>query len=172
MRLIVRKASVRWRLGARAGARVLTTESGRLTRASFSLAHDRIRKGDTDPVELIAAAHAGSFALALAGELGQKALGSGEALITAEVTLERLPAGWAIANIHLNVVAQLPSLSQGAFIDATLRAKASCLVSRALRPTISMNAKLENASPHRKRKLIPANRPLLRGAGSRRTGNR
>jgi hypothetical protein len=59
------------------------------------------------------------------------------------VTIEHLAAGWTIMNIHLNVVARLPRLSQGEFIDATVRAKRNCLVSRALRPTVSMNARLD-----------------------------
>jgi osmotically inducible protein OsmC len=67
----------------------------------------------------------------------------GDIATTATVTLEHLAAGWTIINIHLNVIARLPRLTQGEFIDATVRAKTSCVVSRLLRTNISMNAKLE-----------------------------
>lgn len=143
MQLIIRKASVRWVAGADGGARAVTTDSGTLTAARFSSGHLHRANADTNSAELIAAAHAGSFSVSLAGELGKKALAAGDILVSAAVTVERLPAGWTITNIHLNVVARLPHLTQGEFIDATVRAKTSCLISRALRPTVSMNAKLE-----------------------------
>lgn len=85
-----------------------------------------------------------SFSAALAVELGLKTAAEGEIVTTTTVAMERLPAGWTIVNIHLNVVARLPRMSQGDFIDATLRAKTSSVISRALRPNVSMNAKLEN----------------------------
>ena len=66
-----------------------------------------------------------------------------DVIVTATVTLEHLAAGWTIMNIHLNVIARLPKVTQSRFIDATVRAKTSCLVSRLLRANISMNAKLE-----------------------------
>lgn len=143
MQFVIRKASVRWVAGAHGGAPVATTDSGALTRVLFSHSHLRRRNSDTNSAELLAAAHAGSFSLSLAEELGKAALGRGEIDISAAVALEHLAAGWTIMNIHLNVVARLPNLSQGEFIDATVRAKRNCLVSRALRPTVSMNAKLD-----------------------------
>jgi osmotically inducible protein OsmC len=75
--------------------------------------------------------------------MGRAALSAGDILTSAAVTLERLAAGWTILNIHLDVVARLPNATQGRFIDAAVRAKTNCLVSRVLRATISMNAKLE-----------------------------
>lgn len=146
MDIVVRKASVRWVGGARRGTRAVTTDSGVLTRAPFSRAHNRRQNSDTDSAELIAAAHAGSFSIAVADELGRVARAAGEIVIAAAVTLQHLAAGWTITNIHLSVIARLPRLSQGEFIDATVRAKASCLVSRALRATVSMNARLEKVA--------------------------
>ena len=143
MQLVIRKASVRWVAGAQGGVRVATTEGGALAGVRFSDGHLRRRNSDTNSAELLAAAHAGSFSLSLAEELGKAARGRGEIDISAAVTLQHLASGWTIVNIHLNVVARLPSLFQGEFIDATVRAKRNCLVSRALRPTVSMNAKLE-----------------------------
>jgi lipoyl-dependent peroxiredoxin len=143
MNLIIRKASVRWKGGAKGGTTAMTTESGVLKQAKFSTGIPLKSGGATDPAELIAAAHAGSFSLALSNELGLKTSAMGEIVTTATVTLENLTAGWTIMNVHLNVIAKLPKLTQGEFIDATVRAKTDCLVSRSLRANISMNAKLE-----------------------------
>ena len=144
MNLIIRKASVHWKGGANGGTRSVTTESGVLKRARFSLdAPLKNNDSHTDPAELIAAAHASSFSLALSKELGLKAVVAGEIVTSATVTLEYLAAGWTIMNIHLNVVARLPKMTQDKFIDATVHAKTKCLVSRALLANISMNAKLE-----------------------------
>jgi osmotically inducible protein OsmC len=144
MNLIIRKASVRWKGGAKGGTRAVTTESGVLKRAKFSLGVPLNDHGShTDPAELIAAAHASSFSLALSKELGLKVFAAGEIVTAATVTMEHLAAGWTIMNIHLNVVARLPRMTQGRFIDATVRAKTNCVVSRLMRANISMNAKLE-----------------------------
>lgn len=143
MKLIMRKASACWKGGSRGGTRALTTGSGALKQADYSLCFPLREDSGTDPAELIAAAHAASFALALSQELGLAGSASGDIVTTATVTLERVAAGWTIMNIHLNIVARLPKVTQGRFIDATVRAKTSCLVSRLLRANISMNAKLE-----------------------------
>lgn len=143
MNLIIRKASVRWKGNGKGGTRKVTTNSGVLKRAKFSLGLPSENNSHTDPAELIAAAHASSFSLALSNELGLRDSASGEILTAATVTLERLAAGWTVMNIHLNVLAKLPKVTQGGFIDATVRAKTNCVVSRLLRANISMNAKLE-----------------------------
>ncbi len=143
MHLIIRKASVLWKGGARRGTRVVTTDSGVLKRAKFSLGLPLNNKSHTDPAELMAAAHASSFSLALSNELGLSASAAGEIVTAVTVTLEHLATGWTVVNIHLNVLARLPKVTQGRFIDASVRAKTNCVVSRLLRANISMNAKLE-----------------------------
>jgi len=143
MKLVMQKASVHWKGGVDGGTRSMTTESGMLKHVHYSLGIPFRENSGTNPAELIAAAHAGSFSLALSNELGPASSASGEIVITATVTLEHLAAGWTIMNIHLNVVARLPKVTQSKFIDATVRAKTSCLVSRLLRANISMNARLE-----------------------------
>jgi lipoyl-dependent peroxiredoxin len=143
MKLIMRKATVQWKGGSNGGTRAITTESGALKQARYSAGIPFRENSGTNPAELIAAAHAASFSLALSNELGLARSPRSDIVTTATVTLEHLPAGWTIMNIHLNVLARLPRLTQGEFIDATLRAKTSCLVSRLLRATVSMNAKLE-----------------------------
>ncbi len=145
MKLMVSKASVRWKGGSRGGTRVMRTESGLLKQAQFSSGIPFRNGAGTNPAELIAAAHAGSFSLALSKELGRAAFAASDIVTSATVTLEHLVVGWTVRKIHLNVIARLPKVTQGEFIDATLRAKTSCLVSRLLRANISMNAKLEKS---------------------------
>ena len=143
MNVMMRKAAVHWKGGIGGGTRAMTTESGVLKRARFSPALPLAKTSHTDPVELIAAAHAGSFSLALSNELRLKPSAAGEIVTTATVTLECLAALWTIVDIHLDVAARLPGITQNRFIDATVRAKTKCLVSRLLRATISMTARLE-----------------------------
>jgi lipoyl-dependent peroxiredoxin len=143
MNLMIRKASVLWKGGVKGGTRAVTTESGILKHAKFSMGIPLKNHARTDPAELIAAAHASSFSLALSNELKLKKLAAGNIITIATVTLEHRAAGWTIMNIHLGVLARIPKMSQSKFIDATVRAKTNCLVSRLLRATISMNAKLE-----------------------------
>ena len=118
--------------------------SGALRRTSICPGFPPLRSPNTDPAELIAAAHAGSFSLALSDELSSAGTASDHILTTVTVTLEHLTAGWTIMNIHLDVIAKLLKVSQSKFIDATIRAKTRCLVTRLLRTNVSMNAKLEN----------------------------
>lgn len=150
MKLILEKASVRWQGGSNGGTRAMTTKSGALNKTGISLGIPFTKNSGTNPAELIAAAHAASFSLALAHELRLAGSASGDIVVTATVTLEHLATGWTIMNVHLNVIARLPRVTQSRFIGATVRAQASCLVSRSLRANISMNAKLEPRSARKK----------------------
>jgi lipoyl-dependent peroxiredoxin len=143
VKLIMRKASVHWTGRRQRDAAVVSTESGVLQHARFASAIPFKNDSAIDPVELIAAALAGSFTLALSNELGQGKAVSGNIATTATVTMEHLPAGWMIMNIHLNVMARLPRVTQAQFIDSIVRAKTNCLISRLLRANTSMNARLE-----------------------------
>lgn len=147
--LIIRKASVVWK-GGNCGSRTVTTDSGVLKRAKFSPGLPLKGNSRTDPAELIAAAHASSFSSALSTELGLRASAVGEIITAATVTLEHLPAGWTIINIHLNVLARLPKVTQARFIHATVRAETNCMMSRLLRANISMNARLEKLDASKK----------------------
>jgi osmotically inducible protein OsmC len=145
MNLIMRTASARWS-GAQGSDAAVTFESGIIKQIKISSGSSTVpvKDGlDTLPVELIAAAYASSFSLALSDELGLKGLAAGETTTTVTLTMEHAALGWTIKNIHLNVVAKLPKITQGKFIDATVRAKTNCLISQLLRNNISMNAKLE-----------------------------
>jgi len=142
MQLIIRKAAVRWKVGSKGDTRVVSTESGVLKNTRCASGIPLKENSVTDPAELIAAAHAGSFSLALSKELKLAPTSLGSIITIATVTTEHLATGWAITNIHLNVIATLPKMTQSEFIDATVRAKTSCVISQLLRATISMNAKL------------------------------
>ena len=107
----------------------------------------------TNPSELIAAAHAGSFSMTLAEELQAGGYIAHRIDTTATVTMEYVAARWTMTRVHLDVVATVPHGHQFEFVDAALRAKANCPVSRLLIANISMEAKL---------KSDPAASPLLK----------
>jgi lipoyl-dependent peroxiredoxin len=142
MQLVIRKAAVQWNGGPKRDTRIVSTGSGVLKKARCASVAPLKGNSATDPAELIAAAHAGSFSLALAKELKLAPSASGSILTTATVTTEHLGTGWTITNIHLNTIATLPKVTQSEFIAAIVRAKTSCLISRLLRAIISVNAKL------------------------------
>ena len=144
MKVIMRRASVKWKGGVKGGTRVVSTGSGVLQRARYASGKPLKANSMTDPAELIAAAHAGSFSSSLSNALGLAACASGSIVTTSTVTLEHLAVGWTFLNIHLNVIARLPNVTQIEFVDATVRAKTNCLISRLLRANISLNAKLED----------------------------
>ncbi len=102
---------------------------------------DRKQRG-TNPPELIAAAHAGSFSLTLANELAEAGYNPRQIDTTATVTMENVAAAWTMTQIHLDVIAAVPKVAECDFVDAALRAKANCPISRALNANISMRAKL------------------------------
>jgi osmotically inducible protein OsmC len=101
-----------------------------------------MKRRGTSPPELIAAAHAGSFSMTLANELDEAGYCPHQIDTLATVTMEDVAAGWTMTQIHLEVVAIVPRVAQCDFVDAALRAKANCPISRSLNANISMTAKL------------------------------
>ena len=141
MKPYTRKASVLW-LGTRQrGKGAISTPSTVLRKAPYASGHDNKRQS-TNPPELIAAAHAGSFSITLADELAEAGYSPRQIDTTATVTMEDIAAGWTMTQIHLDVIATVPKAAQCDFIDAALRAKANCPVSRSLNANISMRAQL------------------------------
>ena len=140
MRSYTRKASVLWLGSRQRGKGAVSTPSAVLRKAPYSSGSDG--KRGTSPAELIAAAHAGSFSMTLAHELGEAGYRPRQIDTTATVTMEDNAAGWTLTQIHLDVVATVPKVAECDFVDAALRARANCPVSLALNPNISMNAKL------------------------------
>ena len=143
---MVRKASAVWNGSLKEGKGTISTESGVLsnTRYSFSTRFENER--GTNPEELIAAAHAGCFTMALSGQLGNAGMTAESLETTAAVTLEKLEAGFTITKIHLDVTARIPGAGQAAFDKAAANAKAGCPISRLLKAEITMTARLVGAN--------------------------
>ena len=137
-----RKASAIWQGGLKDGKGAISTESGVLSKTQYSFS-TRFENGiGTNPEELIAAAHAGCFTMALSGELGKAGITPESLETTATVTMEKLEAGWTVSQIHLDVTAKIPGADQAKFTAAADGAKAGCPISRLLKATITMDAKL------------------------------
>ncbi len=137
-----RKGSAVWTGGLKDGRGTISAASGVLkdTRYSFST---RFENGmGTNPEELIAAAHAGCFSMALSAQLGNDNLKPERIETTATVTLEKQDAGFAITTVHLDVTASIPGASEETFTKSAEAAKAGCPVSKLLNAKITMNARL------------------------------
>jgi osmotically inducible protein OsmC len=156
MKPYARKASVLW-LGTRQrGKGAISTPSAALKLALYAAGGDSRRRG-TNPPELIAAAHAGSFSLTLANELGEAGYSPRRIDTTATVTMEKRGVGWTMTRVHLDVVAAVPGVAECDFVDAALRAKANCPISRAINAVISMRATLSH--PESEVRLKPCRSP-------------
>jgi osmotically inducible protein OsmC len=138
-----RNASAVWKGGIKDGKGTISTYSRVLSDTQYSFS-TRFEEGKgTNPEELIAAAHAGCFSMALSGQLGSAGLTAERINTTAAVTLEKTEAGFTITEVHLNVSAKVPDSDKQAFETAANNAKAGCPISRLLKAKITMDAKLE-----------------------------
>ena len=138
-----RKASAVWKGGLKDGGGMISTESGVLKDTQYSFS-TRFENGiGTNPEELIAAAHAGCFSMALAAQLGNANLKPERVATTATVTMEKLEAGWTLTAVHLEVTAKIPNATSAAFETAANNAKTGCPISRVLNARITMDSKLE-----------------------------
>jgi osmotically inducible protein OsmC len=139
-----RKASAVWRGGLKDGKGTISTDSGALSDTQYSFS-TRFEEGKgTNPEELIAAAHAGCFSMALSGQLGNAGLTAESINTTASVTLEKTDAGFTITAVHLDVTAKIPGAEQQAFDTAANNAKTGCPISRLLNAPITMEARLQS----------------------------
>jgi len=140
---MLRKGSAVWHGGLRDGKGAVSTESGVLSETQYSFA-TRFEDGKgTNPEELIAAAHAGCFSMALSKQLEDAGMKAEEIRTTAALRLEKTDAGFSITKIHLDVAARIPGGDPAAFETAAKNAKAGCPVSRVLNAEITMDARLE-----------------------------
>jgi osmotically inducible protein OsmC len=138
-----RKASASWKGGLKDGKGTISTDSGVLSATQYSFG-TRFEEGrGTNPEELIGAAHAGCFSMALSAELEKAGLRPERVDTTATVTLDKAGAGFAITAIHLEVSARVPGADQRAFDKAANDAKTGCPVSKVLNAGITMTARLE-----------------------------
>jgi osmotically inducible protein OsmC len=124
----------------------MTTGSGLLKKAAFKVARRENAPTGSNPYELLATAHAGCFSMALGEELGDAGFRVCDITTTATVTLEQLRTGWTMTRMQLDVTARVPRMVQNQFIDAAMRAKTRCPISRLLKANISMTAKLMDSS--------------------------
>jgi osmotically inducible protein OsmC len=138
-----RNASAVWQGGLKDGKGTISTDSGVLANTQYSFSTRFEDGAGTNPEELIAAAHAGCFSMALSGQLGAAGLTAESINTTASVSLEKTESGFAITRVHLEVRAKVPGADQAAFEKATSNAKSGCPVSKVLNAEITMNATLE-----------------------------
>ena len=138
-----RKASAVWQGGLKDGKGTISTDSGVLSKTQYSFGTRFENGAGTNPEELIAAAHAGCFSMALSGQLGAAGMTAESINTTATATFEKLEAGWTITEVHLDVVAKIPGADRAKFETAANNAKTGCPVSRVLNAKITMDAKLE-----------------------------
>jgi lipoyl-dependent peroxiredoxin len=138
-----RNAKAVWKGGLKGGKGIISTDSGVLSETQYSF-NTRFEEGKgTNPEELIAAAHAGCFSMALSAQLEDVGLTAESITTTASVRLDKTDAGFAITSVHLDVVARVPGADRQAFETAAQNAKAGCPVSKVLNAEITMDARLE-----------------------------
>ena len=138
-----RKASAVWRGDLKVGKGSLSSDSGVLKDTQYSFS-TRFENGiGTNPEELIAAAHAGCFAMAFSAELGKVGLTPESIAATATVTLDMLPTGPTVTESHLDVTAKVPGADAAKVLEIANVAKAGCPISRLLNAKITMDAKAE-----------------------------
>jgi osmotically inducible protein OsmC len=137
-----RKANARWQGTAREGTGTLSVQSGTLRDTPYTF---KARFGDgkgTNPEELIAAAHAGCFTMALAFGLENAGFTADAIETEAQLTMEQVQGGFAITAVHLTTRARVPSIDAAKFNELASGAKANCPVSKVLNATITMEATL------------------------------
>ena len=139
---MTRKASAIWEGDLKAGKGSISTESGTLKNTQYSFT-TRFENGvGTNPEELIAAAHAGCYSMALSAELGNAGMKPTKIETSATLTMEKTSAGWTVTAIHLATTAAIPGVDAAKFDNAAKAAKAACPISRLLNTQITLDAKL------------------------------
>ncbi|HEV2731063.1 MAG TPA: OsmC family protein [Terriglobales bacterium] len=138
-----RKASAVWKGGLKDGKGTVSASSGVFSNTPYSFTTRFENAPGTNPEELIAAAHAACFSMALSAQLGSANLTPESINTTANLTLEKLDSGWTISAVHLDVTARVPKADAAAFQKAAQEAESGCPVSKVLKANITMTAKLE-----------------------------
>lgn len=139
---IKRRGSASWKGGLKDGRGTITTESGALQAYPYGFASRFEGQRGTNPEELIAAAHAGCFTMALSLILGEAKLVAEQMDTSAEVTLEQVEGGFAITAVHLILKAKISGTDQTTFQQLADKAKAGCPVSKLLKAQITLDASL------------------------------
>ena len=137
-----RSGSAVWKGGLKDGHGTLSAESGVLSGVPYNFAKRFESEPGTNPEELIAAAHAACFSMALSARIAAAGMRADSIETTATVTLDQVDGGFAITASHLQTKVRIPNADQAAFEKATESAKAGCPVSKLLNATITMDATL------------------------------
>src|SRR5438874_8963062 len=138
-----RKASAVWKGGLKDGKGEFSAPSGVFSHVPYSLKTRFEDAPGTNPEELIAAAHAACFSMALSAQLGGANITPESINTTATLSLDKLDSGWAITAVHLDVIGRIPNGDDAAFQKAAGNANRGCPVSKVLNAKITMNAKLD-----------------------------
>jgi osmotically inducible protein OsmC len=137
-----RNASAQWRGDLKSGSGTVSTASGVLSNSAYSF-HTRFEDGKgTNPEELLAAAHAGCFSMALSAQLAQANLTAESIETTCTISLEKQPDGFGITESHLELKAKVPGATKEAFDKAVEAAKSGCPVSKLYKTNITLNSQL------------------------------
>jgi osmotically inducible protein OsmC len=139
---IKRRGSAKWSGGIKDGKGAISTESGALKEYPYGFASRFEGKPGTNPEELLGAAHAGCFTMALSLILGEAKLTATQMDTTAEVALEQVEGGYAITSVHLTLRAKVPDADQATFAQLAAKAKAGCPVSKLFKTEITLDAAL------------------------------
>ena len=141
--LMKRTASAIWQGSLKTGKGTLTSPGGALKNTEYSFGSRFESGAGTNPEELIAAAHAGCFAMALSGMLGEAGFTPERLDATAEVSLDNVPpTGWTVTASHLVLKARVPGLDAAKFDEIAAKAKAGCPISRLLNAKVTLAATL------------------------------
>ena len=136
-------ASAVWKGGLKDGIGTISTESRVLSNAPYGF-KARFEDGPgTNPEELLGAAHAGCFSMALSAQLGEAKMTAESIRTTATVTLDKVEGGFSITAVHLDLTAKIPGANRQAFEAAANKAKTGCPLSKVLNAKITLDAKLE-----------------------------
>ncbi len=139
---IKRRGSAQWSGGIKDGKGAISTESGALKEYPYGFASRFEGKPGTNPEELLGAAHAGCFTMALSLILGEAKLTATQMDTTAEVSLEQVEGGYAITRVHLTLRARIPGATQEKLAELAGKAKAGCPVSKLFKTDITLDAAL------------------------------
>jgi lipoyl-dependent peroxiredoxin len=138
-----RTASANWQGALKDGKGTVSTESGVLQNIPYGFSTRFENAKGTNPEELVAAAHAGCFTMALSAQLGERGLKPDRLETKADLTFEKVEAGWTITSVHLSVKGRVPGTDAATFDKAANAAKSGCPISRLLKTNITMEARLE-----------------------------
>jgi osmotically inducible protein OsmC len=137
-----RSGSAVWKGGLKDGTGTVSAESGVLSAVPYNFGKRFENEKGTNPEELIAAAHAACFSMALSGQLGNAGMTADSIETKATVSLEQVGGGFAVTSSHLETTVKIPNADKAAFEKAVENAKTGCPISKLLNAKITMDAKL------------------------------